>query len=640
VTEVSGLRTGQSEFRQPVLDGTDHAVRAVVRDRELRVSDVLLPVAFVIWVVAVVGVKPDAMKDWGLITVLPITFFVAVGLLIVSIAMALTATKLSPVRLAAHLVVLVLMLHATVPFVFPAPNYPWVYKHIGVVGYISLHGRTSTSVDIYQNWPGFFALAAWFTKVAGVSSPLSYAKWAPVYFNLLFCLELAFAFRYLPVSRRVRWLGLFLFVAGNWVGQDYFAPQAVSLVLSLAVFAMILAWMQTDRRPAILAAVTRLVARFFRRARDDGESLSPADPVLGILPLGGRVLAVSCLFSVFSVIVVSHQLSPYLVLLAAVPLAVLGLVRPRWVVAVLGALAIGYLLVRLSYLHRSHYLSGSPLNPRDILAALSNPFDNTHTNGFAGGHSMPGRAITALAAPGLMVGLWVLGILGIVRRLRAKGPILLLSVLALSPALLALGQNYGGEAIFRIYLFSLPWTAVLGACFVAPRRGRWGPLTGGRVAALLTVVIVLFMAAFWGSVELYRVRPGDVTATQYFFDHAPPGSVLDSATPNVPARLGGNYDLFLSGSTPPPLTSITDFQHRMFGPEDVAAVSDLFQQSVAATTGGLYLSLSADQQVYAQVVGLLPKGSLVGLDLALSQSPHWQVFYRNQDAVIFRYLPT
>ena len=69
------------------------------------------------------------------------------------------------------------MIHGTAPLLFAEPRYAWTYKHIGVVQYINLHGALDASIDIYHNWPGFFALAAWFGRIAGINTPLAYAAW-------------------------------------------------------------------------------------------------------------------------------------------------------------------------------------------------------------------------------------------------------------------------------------------------------------------------------------------------------------------------------------------------------------------------------------------------------------------------------
>lgn len=652
------------------------------RHRRVGPSDVLLPVAMMVWFLGVHMTNPDAMNDWGLLAALPVAFYIGVGLLAISIGCLLAEDKPSPLRLGLHLVALVVVLHGTVPLIFPETNYPWAYKHMGVVGAVNRRGGLDPTVDIYQNWPGFFALAAWFDKLAGVGDPLSYAKWAPVYFNLLLCLELAFVFRWLPLGRRERWLGLFLFEAGNWVGQDYFAPQALALVLCLAVFGMVLAWFQVERPPAPLRWAGRIARRLVKARAQPAPDAAPSSPprvAMASAPLterslwarmrlgGGLALtkpprsgrpaaadntdapltarsrpwALVFLLAVFAVVVVTHQLSPYLVVAGIALMTAAGGVRPRWIVVAFAVVTIAYLVPHLGYLRSSHNLAGSPLNPRDILNALSNPFDNARSSGFDGGHALPGRIMTARGAPALIGGLWLLGAVGALRRLRNGRPMLILALLAGSPALLAFGQNYGGEAIFRIYLFSLPWVAALAASALAPRSGRWRRRTGALVAVTLSVALVLFMSAFYGAVELYRVRPGAVAASQYFYDHAEPGSVVGFGAPNFPGRLAANYGEFASGSTPPPLTTLPAFQGHLLGAADLPALSALYQTHVSGTSGQVYLALSADEDAYAEVLGFMPKGSIASLDRALSasHSPHWRVIYRNHDAVIYRYLP-
>jgi hypothetical protein len=523
----------------------------------VRPSDALLPAALVLWLVALQGVRIDAINDWGLLSALPVTFFVAVGLLLVSIAFALTDEELSPLRLGLHAVALVFVLQGTIALLFPEPNYPWVYKHVGVVGYINLHGAVNPTVDIYQNWPGFFAVAAFFTKIAGVGSPLAFAKWAPVYFNLFFCLELAFVLRALPLTRRTRWLAVFLFIAANWVGQDYFAPQALAFGLSLAVFGIVLKWLRVDRQPALVRAAGRLARRMLR-APEKVRADAPGDE-LSQLSGWALPLVLGSMMTMFAVVVFSHQLSPFLVLFGIALLAAAGMVRPRWVVVALGAIVFGYLALHLTYLRSEGHLAGSPFNPRELIGALSNPFDNAHSAGFSSANPMPGRSITALASPVLILGLWALAAVGAVRRVRNGLPALLLVLLAASPAFLVVGQNYGGEAL-------------------------------GLVA------------------------------------------------PNVPARVGARYDEFTRGSTPPPLSTIEGFQNHLLGAGDLSALSNLYREHAQDTRGDMYLSLSTDQQVYVEVLGLMPSGSLANLDRALASSSEWQLFYRNGDAVIYQFV--
>ena len=587
-----------------------------------RLTDLLVPAALILWVLACKSVNQDAIDDWGLFPALPVVFFVVLGVLVGSIVVVLTQDTLSPVRLIVHLIALVVVLHGTVPLIFSAPNYPWAYKHIGVTRYIGAHGRIDASVDIYHSWPGFFAVTAWFSRVAGVENPMAYAAWAPVYFNLVLCLLLSFAFRFLHMARRVQYLALFLFVPANWVGQDYFAPQALAFVLSVAVLAMVLAWLQVDR-PTVLVRVAR---RFVSAHVLDPRRVAVDVVHPNALSRRARMAALGAIIATFAVVVVSHQLSPYMVIVGLGVVTVAGFVRPRWLIVVLTGITAAYLVPRFGYLENTH----------NLLDSLFNPVKNLGGNDFGNTRGLPGRQL-ALGAPALVVGMWGLGLLGMARRLRMGRPTLVPALLAASPVLIALGQSYGGEAIFRIYLFSLPWTAVLAASALEPAHGRWWSAAQIKIGLLLSVVVVLFMTAFFGSLELYRVRPGEVQASQYFYDHAEAGSVLVLATSRFPGRVAANYDQFVSSdSTPNLLAPENGLRRRMLGTDDLPEVNRLVQQYVDPGGGRVYLVLTSDQQVYAEVLGLVPRGSLTSLVQALDQAPEWEEFYRNEDAVIYR----
>ena len=590
-----------------------------------RPLDAVLPVALVLWAVGVHSAHASAVDDYGLLRALPVVFYVSVAALVCSIVVTLLAPRLSPLRLGLHLVALVVVLHATMPLIFHEPIYSWVYKHVGVVGYINLHGRLNSGIDIYHNWPGFFAVAAWFTRIAGAASPLNYAAWAPVYFNLLTCLELGFVFRYLPVTPRARWLGLFLFVAGNWVGQDYFAPQALAFVLSVAVVGMALAWLQTDRPVRVVRFAQGVASRFAR-----AES-GPPEFIADESPRAARFPAVAALILVFAAIVITHQLSPYVVLFGLGLLTMGGLVRPRWVIVVLGVMAVAFLLLHLSYVEKS----------QDLFGSLGNPFRNLHGARPDGSVVMTGRRLTALAAPLLILCLWMLAFIGVTRRVRGGRPTAVLVLLAFSPLLIALVQSYGGEAVFRIYLFSLPWIALLGATaldFRPPRRLLWPALGIGTV---LLGAVGLFLGTVFGAAELYTVRSGEVQASQYFYDHAAPGGVLTLIAPNFPTRVGDRYDKFTTAGDNPVdlLTTVPKLRHRVLSAANLPRVERFVADQSGGGAGSHYLVLSTGQQVFAEVLGLLPPGSLASLDVVIGHSADWKLFYRNPDAVIYRFAP-
>jgi hypothetical protein len=71
---------------------------------------------------------------------------------------------------------------------------------------------------------------------------LQLAAWVPALSNLIYLVPLWLIFRALTTDRRLVWLGLFVFVFGNWVGQDYMSPQGFNILLYLTVLAILLTW--------------------------------------------------------------------------------------------------------------------------------------------------------------------------------------------------------------------------------------------------------------------------------------------------------------------------------------------------------------------------------------------------------------
>jgi hypothetical protein len=574
-----------------------------------------------LWAGSLPGIRPELMNDYGLLPALPYTFFVSLLLLTVSFVWALRSAQPATLRLGLHVVALVVMLHAVEPLVFPMPEYVWTYKHIGVAAYIAQHGSVDEHLDIYQNWPGFFALAAWFNQVAGVGSATQYAAWAPVYFGLLTVLVLGFALPALTASVHVRWLTMFIFVAANWVGQDYFSPQALAFVLSLATLATVLRYLRSNRPAQRLVALQR---RLRPVLVGGGHHVDAAVQVLRTTPRSRWLLLLS-VYAMFAVLVITHQLSPYMVLIGVAGLTVLDLVRPRWLLAGLALLAVGFLLTRVGYLSKNY----------GELSISFNPLQNTHNQSVGWSQGMPGRQFGAQAARTLSLGVWALALIGAVRRFWNGSPTMVSLGLAMAPVGLVLVQDYGGEAIYRVFLFSLPWSGFLAASAITPRV-PWNVQGSLGVAAVLIALVALFLPSYFGLEQVNEVRPAEVAASQYYYDHVPRNSVLVLGVPNFPARVSGNYDRSrLVHGGEPSLADLPRFQGKMLTSTDLPDVEALVRQ-VEAPGGNGYLAISTGMKVYCHVYSVLPDGSLDSLSNALAHSPRWRVFYQNNDAVIYQ----
>ena len=240
------------------------------RRTSIHFSDVALPVSIVLWVIGVSRTNATTLGPFGLPAQLPVIFYAGVALLVLSAVVELTIENPSRWRMALHAIGLVAMLYGTGALVYPEGRYSWLYKTIGVVQYVNAHGQLNSTIDIYQNWPGFFALAAWFGKVAGVGSPLAYARWAQVVFELAALPLLYLIYDALSLTFRQRWMALLLYSAANWIGQDYLSPQGLGTVLSLGIMAITMHWLYTGNR-------AQLAPRRRRRARKRATELAQAE---------------------------------------------------------------------------------------------------------------------------------------------------------------------------------------------------------------------------------------------------------------------------------------------------------------------------------------------------------------------------
>jgi hypothetical protein len=579
-----------------------------------------------LWWCSVSWMRVGTLGQYGLLPAFPIAFFAALALLVASFVAALCSARPSQAVLAGHVLALVVFLHGTAPLLFPLPSYPWVYTHFGVVRYIDLHGRLDSSVDIYQNWPAFFALSAWFTRVAGTRGPIEFAAWAQVFFNLCNAILLRYVFGALSRDIRTIWLAIFVFFAANWVAQDYFAPQAFAFTLSLGLCGVILRWLMVATDKAFMARwLNRFAAFVARLGRRRRAAANPDEPT-GSQRFGRRA-ARNIALLIFAVIVASHQLTPYMLIVGLTVLTVLGVVRPRLLVVGFLVIAVGYLLPRLEFVQVNYGLltgAGSPLhNSRNA------------TIGFDQGD--PGRIFSAQASRLLSLMVWGLGFLGIVRRLRAGYKNLGVMVLAATPVLIIFGESYGGEVIYRIYLFSLPWLALLCAFGLQPGRRGWSSrMSLLRVALPLLGLLALFLPSYFGMAEVNQVQPGEVAASEHFYRNAPRHSLLMLASPQFPVRLASNYEQFqlaIGESDPNLLVVEPSLRGRMFGAREVRVIAKVLRDYGGGRPA--FLVVSRNGKVYSDVFDLLPTGSLDRLEGALERSSRFRVWYRNNDTTIF-----
>jgi hypothetical protein len=624
----------------------------------------LLGVALAAWIDALRHTDLARISGYGLLPALPAIYYVALVALAIGFLVAVARRPVSPWLLGVYVLALVVVLHATTPLLYPEPRYAWTYNHLGVTEFIAHFGATKRSVDLYQNWPAFFALAAMLERVSGVSLT-AMAPWAEVFFEAAYVAAVVFLVRGLSRDARVVWTAAWLFVLANWLGQDYFAPQSFAYLLSLVLIGLCVRCAPPSRRdPAPSSSGVSSsgstpsssgpehlspAARWFRWIErlgagrrepwvDDADS-APLRPPSALL-IGGVL---------FAAITTSHQLSPLLCIVAigafaATTRRISYRVLVAMVVLELGWLAAAWPLLASKY----HLLEFSPLE-RPVSA------------GSNGAWALPGLSASTFAARASVAIICVLAAAALWRRWRSGHFDLPLIAIVLAPVLVVGIQAYNGEGIFRIYLFALPWLCFLVATLLVPRLGRrssgvqpssrrrrfsrarrfidvWRSSRAWRMLPLAAATALLggtLLFAYYGRELIDYITPQDVAIVQWYERNAPPGSAVVYLAPNVPNRLTYRYaeKQVWAGSFSPSLTEDPTFLGHALGSSTLAALEAKLR-GLQATQA--YVMIAPSQVNYVRALGLLPPGSVAGLTAALRASSDFQLVANDGNALLFR----
>ncbi len=480
------------------------------------------------WAFGVSQIDASKIANFGLLASANIWFVLGLVALVIGFVLELRRGDPRGWLLGLHLVALIVAIQSTVAILFGVPEYAWVYKHLGIVSTFQKYGHVIDPTNIYQQWPALFAGVASISSLAHVNA-LSFAAWAPLAFELADALLLLAVFRSLTDDRRIPWLAVLLYEGVvAWVGQDYLSPQAFGYLLWLAMVLIIVRWL---RAPATAEEPRGRLARL-RAPLYAGMKPAPATSKTM------RAVAVTLVLTIYFAIVAAHQLTPYAALAGVGALTALDLVRPRWLLISMAVIAGAYL--GLHYQLIAHDFGG--------LFSGGNPIQNAA--GPTGTHQGGADATTKLIIRLLATCMWLSTLVAILCRRRALGRVVFAAVLAFSPFLILGVQNYGGEAINRVFLFSAPWCALLiaGALVELRLPRRWLLATAVTVAALFAG-----LQGLYGAVRVNAFTPAEVTASGWLYAHIPHGSLIVLPQQNFPTLETadyGDYDLAVMPSDP------------------------------------------------------------------------------------------
>lgn len=564
---------------------------------------VLTLASLLLWIGSVQAINVRDMTDLGLVSVLPLPVFVALAMLIVGFCLTLRSKQPNERLLALQIIVLIFMLYGITALVEERPRFAVAWLHVGFAEHIMRTGGLAPELDARFSWPLFFALSAFLTKIAGFQSALSFVSWAPVYFNLLYLGPLVLILNSATPDKRLIWLGVWFFYLTNWIGQDYFSPQAFNYFLYLVIVAIILRWFEVP--------TTQL-----KQLGPDWERLRAVanleNTFSGPRQRAGLFVVIVVLYAV---VVSSHQLTPFFTLVAVGALVLFRRCSLRALPLLMAVMTGGWIIFMTVA-----FLSGHINSLLENIGRIGGAVNENVTGRLQGS---PEHILIIYLRMLMTLAIWGLAVLGGLRRLIKGYRDVAFALLAAAPFPLLALQAYGGEMVLRIYLFALPFMVFGAAVLFLPT-----PIV--RVSGRTLIVICLtsvgllvgFLFSRYGNERMDYMSSYDVEAVQHLYQIAEPGAALVSVASNLPWRYQGveKYEYL-------PLT-------------DEVLIGDLERLMEILSDPrypGAYLILTRSQKAYAELFKGVQPGEWERFEASLAHVPNLKLIFANEDAKIFAF---
>lgn len=576
-----------------------------------------------LWLFALPRIGFRTMGDYGLLDRLPLAFHLSLLVLTCGFLFSLRRAGTAPWWPAAYCVALLFALKAAPALLYDSVRYPWASKHDAVINQLLANGELrpgaalSGNMSAYDQWPGFFSLNAALVRVFGVESAAAYLNWAPIVLGLLVMPVLILIYRTFTEDWRLVWTAVWIFQVANWVGQDYLAPQGFAFLLHLTVLAVVL--------------------RHFVRPGSAGRlrDRTCLDPVAAPVPpptgVRQRAVCIAILAPLIVAINASHQLTPVMLCASLLALTLTRRYRNWGLLAVAGLLMLAWDLTM-----------GRPLfleTLRTLRDSLGELMQNSRA-GYAGELTGPGPELAGLANVLMVLAVAALAGIAVLTRRKLTRSALPLLLVSAAPVPLFAVNDYGGEMLFRVYLFGLPGAAFFAAAaLVPPVAGLRRPATRvhlirRRVTAValpvvLVALVVGFLPSYYGKERMYYTPPAETAMVTRAIDRAPKGALLLATT----------------GSFPQALHRYDQVEHWFFAEQELPENEKMLKDPAGYLAAGIprgteaFVLLTRTQDIYSAGEGLLPAGGFATLRSRLEASPLFRVVEEHPYGVVLEYRP-
>jgi hypothetical protein len=585
---------------------------------------ILLPLcAIILWSISLRAVDLRHMTGLGLVSVFPPSMIIALIVLTISFCLTLGQTRVRVPVLLLHLVLLVFMLYGITLLVEEAPRFSTVYQNAGYIEYIMRTGSVDPTLDFYFNYPGFFVLNAFVTRAAGYHDVLSYAEWAPVFFNLIYLGPIYMIFTSATNDKRLVWLGLWFFALTNWIWQDSFVPQGLNFFLYLVIIAILLKWFKVPpaAQPRKRRQHSQHLGRFSLLAHRLYMWLTAPDTLRTPSQPRQRIALLVILVVIFALVVFSHPLTPFFVLASVTALVIFRRCTPRWLPILMAAMTGAWIIFMTQ-----PFLAGHSFMVTGDIGQVTSAVTSNVTNHVVQG--TPEHIFIADMRVIMTALIWGLALVGGVRRLlRGYGDVTFV-LLAVAPFPLLLVQSYGGEMLLRIYLFTLPLMAFFAAALFYTTSTKRSSLWLTAVIAGTSIVLLggFLFTRYGNELKDYMTR-AEVDGVRYLYSIAPPHSLLIEGWDGTPWQFQ-DYEKYTTLSL---VSTVPDAVRN----KDVNRIVQLIESEEGPA---VYMIFTRSQEATAESFDGLPPGTEKRLEDALLTSGKFKLIYSNPDVQIFEYL--
>ncbi|WP_282697684.1 hypothetical protein [Streptomyces sp. CC208A] len=591
-----------------------------LRSPAVRTLGPLLLLAAGLWLWALPRIDFRHIDGFGLLDRFPAAFYATLAVLTLGFVLSLRRAGTSPAWPAVYCAAMLVALKAPPAVLYDTVRYAWASKHDAIISRLLAEGTVHPGTELsggmsaYDQWPGFFALDAALVRAFGVDAAASFINWAPVALGLLTLPVLVLVYRTFSDDWRLVWTAVWIFQLANWVGQDYLSPQGFSYLLHLTVLAVVL--------------------RHFVRPGSAGRLRDRAvlDPAAAAVPpatsVRQRFGAVLLLIPLVAAINAAHQLTPLMLCVTLAALCLTRRYRNLGLLATAGALMLTWYLT----MGRELFLT--------TLSTLGEKLGDLLANsrpGFAGEPTGPGPELVGSANVLMILVLGGLATAAVLLRRRLARSALPLILAAAAPAPLVAVNDYGGEMIFRVYLFGLPGAAFFAAAALVPAAGAASRAarTARRVVTValpLTLLAMLagFLPSYYGKEGMHYAPPAETALTRRALDRAPEGALILAAT-------GAFSDAYYRYDR---------YERWFFTEQEVDENLRMLKDPAGYLAGGIpagrpaYVILTPTQAEAVIGEGYLPAGGFDTLITALKESPLFTVVEEGRPGIVLRYTPT